>query len=342
VAAEDLQLFTDYFVKTKKWFSYEYLQQKMDSFKYSSSDTRDKPVCPSEKKKKIPGGAWQVITFLRLYPLFVGDKIQDHTDDVWTALLKLTEIVEITVAPEIHPSFLAHLQVLIHDYLCLRVSSFPHHPLKCKHHYLSHYSRLALELGPFLKNWSLRFESKHTFFKSIMRVLRCYKNVTLSVSEKHQLFQVLLRMAGSCKLDFEVSEQLKFCSGMYSREIQRAVLDAGVVGEEVTECVKVVVKGVEYKRGKVLVVRQEAHQYNVIMGRIALILIDGCEKPHFVVEKLQTEYIQSLRLFELKETIGYECLAPDNLLSREPLHVYTINCVPCVKLKHGLVSCEMI
>lgn len=342
VAAYDLQLFTNYFVKTKKWFSYDYLQKRMDSFKYSSSDNRDQPVCPTEKGKKVPGGAWQVITFLRLYPLFVGHKIQDPTDNVWTALLKLTEIVEITVAPDIHVSFVAHLQAVINDYLSLRVACFPLHPLKCKHHYIRHYSRLVLELGVLLKNWSLRFESKHSFFKSIMRVLRCYKNVTLSLSEKHQLFQVLQRMAGSRKPDIEVSDQVQFSIGMYACEIQAAVVDAGVHAGHVTECMKVVVKGVEYVRGKVLVVRQEAHQYNVIMGRIVLILIDDFERPYFVVEKLQAHYIQYLRLFELQESTGYECLGLDKLLSRDALHVYTLNSVPVVKLKHGLVACEMI
>ena len=68
---------------------------------------------------------------------------------------------------------------------------FPEHKLTTKHHFLSHYPYLIKCFGPLRHLWTLRFESKHRYFKSIIRHSPNYKNVLYSLSNKHQLLQIL-------------------------------------------------------------------------------------------------------------------------------------------------------
>lgn len=103
VVAYDVKLFLDILVKAG-WVSYVILNQRMRSFTYSISDQRDKLCIVSPKKKQIVGGAWQVMVFLRLLPLFIADKIKDIHSETWIAILILTEIVEIVCVPVIHKS----------------------------------------------------------------------------------------------------------------------------------------------------------------------------------------------------------------------------------------------
>jgi len=111
VITHDLALFIKNFVD-KQWITYKSLMSRIETFKYSTIDARDKPVPPCEGAKKLVGGAWQIWTLLRMLSLLIGDKIQNVHDPVWLAVLRLIEIMEIITAPVIHKSFLAHLQYI--------------------------------------------------------------------------------------------------------------------------------------------------------------------------------------------------------------------------------------
>jgi len=117
---------------------------------------------------RIVGGAWEIRTLLRFMPLIVSNDIKDNNDPIWHSLLLLTEIVEIICAPIIHKSFLPYLQVIINEYLDFRTQIFKKN-LRPKYHYISHYSYLIDQVGSLIKVWTLRFESKHTYFKRVIR-----------------------------------------------------------------------------------------------------------------------------------------------------------------------------
>lgn len=62
---------------------------------------------------------------------------------------------------------IAYLRVLIDEYLLCRIQTFPDNSLKPKHLYISHYPELIIQFGPLIRLWTLRFESKHTYFKQL-------------------------------------------------------------------------------------------------------------------------------------------------------------------------------
>uniref|UniRef100_A0A8C2BC44 Uncharacterized protein n=1 Tax=Cyprinus carpio TaxID=7962 RepID=A0A8C2BC44_CYPCA len=96
-------------------------------------------------------------------------------------------------APKIHANQVAYLKALIEQYIDSRFSLFPTIPLKPKHHFLLHYPELILHFGPLIRLWTLRFESKHTFFKQCARKLHNFKNLNSTLAERHQLLQAYLQ-----------------------------------------------------------------------------------------------------------------------------------------------------
>lgn len=225
IVSHDVPLVMTYFVR-KKWFTYELLNRRIDSFQYSTHDQRDKPTKIPPKCNRLVGGAWQLLTFIRLFPLLIGDKIQNIDDDVWISFLRLTEIVEIVCSPEVHKDFIPYLSNIVDEYLGRRTSLFPETKLRPKHHSLTHYAEMLGKLGPLMKVFTLRFESKHTFFKRTMRVLRCFKNITLSLAEKHELFQSYLRAGAGSRDSTQILDITELRIHNFSNAIQSAIVKA--------------------------------------------------------------------------------------------------------------------
>uniref|UniRef100_A0AAR2JY98 SAM domain-containing protein n=1 Tax=Pygocentrus nattereri TaxID=42514 RepID=A0AAR2JY98_PYGNA len=76
--------------------------------------------------------------------------------------------MELICAQKISLSQTAYLDILIQEYLESRSEI----PLKPKHHFLLHYAALLLKFSPLIRLWTLRFESKHSYFKRCARHLK--------------------------------------------------------------------------------------------------------------------------------------------------------------------------
>jgi len=158
----DLAMCLNYLIKTKMWFSYESLNDRLRSFPGESSN---KPNALPIKGAKLGGHAAQNWWLLRFLPLLVHDRISDAENAVWQLVLLLREIVEFVCAPRLSEPQIAYMKVLIEEYVEMRLQLFPHVNLRPKHHYLLHYADLTLKFGPLIHTWTMRFESKHSYFK---------------------------------------------------------------------------------------------------------------------------------------------------------------------------------
>ncbi len=189
VLSYDVALYLKYFIKKKTWFTYSILNRRIKQFKYCGSDASTKPCEVSPHGVKLSGQAVQNWNFLRLLPLIIGDRVKDTADDVWQLTLQLKDIVDMICAQKISVPQVAYLDVLIQEYLESRKTLFPETGLKPKHHYLRHYPEMILKFGPLIRLWTMRFESKHSYFKRCARNLKNFKNLCLTLSERHQLLQ---------------------------------------------------------------------------------------------------------------------------------------------------------
>jgi len=69
--------------------------------------------------------------------------------------------------------------------------------MKPKHHFVSHYAELTRRYGPLSHYSTLRFESKHSFFKDVIKDCGNFKNVCTMLAQRHQHLQCYLFASGN-------------------------------------------------------------------------------------------------------------------------------------------------
>ena len=127
--------------------------------------------------------------------------------------------MEYIFAPITTTDKLEFLQMLIQDFLAEFTHLYPERPLTPKMHYLVHMPSWMKRLvsvattttvklnisstdinrcGPLIRNWCMRFEAKHSYFKKMAQTLGSYKNVAKTVSTRHQYYKCY-KMACSVK-----------------------------------------------------------------------------------------------------------------------------------------------
>ncbi|KAK3917100.1 LOW QUALITY PROTEIN: Putative thiol protease R355 [Frankliniella fusca] len=252
VICYDLKLFIKYFI-SEGWFDIDELNYLIDSFPHSVEDMKDRPPIIKKKRKKgLAGGAWQLITFLRLFPLILFGRIDDPNDAVWKCLLLLRDIAAFCVAPEVPVSHLPALQCLIDEYLVTRRHLFPTVPLRCKHHYLTHYCEQFISLGPLVKCFTLRFESKHCFFTRSWKSSNNSINILQTLSYKHEYLQSWVRSGGGILCETETGPRSPLVSSMYASSVVNA-LSKKIPSLQCEVCDHVKVKGTAYRKGDVVI-----------------------------------------------------------------------------------------
>lgn len=131
------------------------------------------------------------------------------------------------------------------QYVQMRVDIFPDSPIKPKHHFLLHYPDLILKFGPLIHLWTMRFESKHTYFKQCARKLHNFKNLSSTLAERHQLLQAYLHAGNVFPPVLQVGQANEFNAHMYNFAIQEAVRLSNLTGS-IMETAMVTYKGTTY------------------------------------------------------------------------------------------------
>ena len=115
----------------------------------------------------------------------IGSSIPEHQPS-WEMLMDLKEIVEIVVSSTFSEEMLCYLERKLSDHRKLLIDCFPDFNLRPKHHFMEHYPHLIRCFGPLVELWTMRCESKHSFFKKVVHDIHNFKNVLLTLSSKHQ------------------------------------------------------------------------------------------------------------------------------------------------------------
>lgn len=335
VLSYDVALYLKYFIKKKAWFTYSILNRRINQFKYCASDASTKPCEVSPHGAKLSGQAVQNWNFLRLLPLIIGDKVKDTADNVWQLTLQLKDIVDMICAQKISVPQVAYLDVLIQEYLESRMALFPESGLKPKHHYLRHYPEMILKFGPLIRLWTMRFESKHSYFKRCARNLKNFKNLCLTLSERHQLLQAYLSAGSMGKAVFQVKNGSPFYSGLYSKAIQDAVRQFDFTETNTKVTVEILYKGTSYKKGQFLVTGNiDSMQF----GELVLILIKN-DTVHFLMSVYTAEFLSEYHLYSVrKDNEKMQCLNISDLIDFYPLPSYIKDGCQIVPLKHSVLS----
>lgn len=330
----DLSLYLNYFLK-EKWFSIEFLNFLITDFKFMSNDALCKPACFQEKSKRLSGNACQNWALIRFLPVMLYNKI-DANDPVWKLVIMLKEIVEYVCAPQISLDQVAEMKLLINEYLEQRKSIFSDVPLRPKHHYMQHYPDLTVKFGPLIRLWTLRFESKHSYFKRVVAASKNFKNLTSMLSNKHQLLQAYLMNGVLFSEEWAPEKSFPFNLLHYNTDMQNAVKNV-VVESRLSVCEKITIRGVQYSIEQFICIERIKENNNCLFGKIMLILFG--QRIYFIVKCVIGEWDYEHGLYELQgenSPLNVICVDVKDLKNFYPLSCYSRCNLNLITLKHKL------
>jgi len=284
------------------------------------------------RKKSLGGNATKNLYLLRFLPLLVGDRVP-HGDRVWECLMCLREIILYVYAEAISEHEIIILENLIREHRHIFHVAFPGKLTKPKHHYLEHYPQLIREFGPLVNYQTIRFEAKHAVLKRIVHQTMNFKNVCLTLAERHQLQMTYLLASGAYfKSDLETkSAHQKSIESMST--VQKHVISKEIpAAVEITVYKEVTILGQKYFTDTYL-------PHGFVLGHPEFCRIDTIfsyeETVYFLCTHFQSSFCLHNRAYEIFETAKCHLLKHRDLISYCPLYAYPNN-GNWIYLKHGV------
>ena len=316
----------------KGWFSEEYLNSKINGFKFDTIVAASKALPIKKSSTKLSGNASQNWCFLRFLPLFVVYVLKDPNDPVWQLLLQLRLIVQLICAPAIKLEDISCMAFLIDDYVHARLTLFPQVMLRPKHHYMQHYPYLTYQFRPLIHLWTLRFEAKHSYFKRMLRFTGNFVNAAQTLATRHQMLNAYLLETGV----FEPEMQCTYDSStQYAPDVLN-MLSMSCDTSKASVCKSVVYRGTHYTAGQYVVLSKR--DLDVVAGKV-MMLAQLENEVLLVVNMCLAHFVFALGVHELVPSGGdLSCIAISNLHDYYPLFPYNIvhGCSHLV-LKHQIV-----
>ena len=321
-----LEQIVRYFVDNH-FFTLQQLNHKIRTFSYAPCDRPNKPSPFADELAnfKIKQTASQCWCFLRLLPLFVYEWVP--TDDACLYLLvDLLDIVDLICAPVISPGEVHFLNDLICHFMEGYFSTFEEASVTPKAHFLTHYARQIMHFGPLIHSgFTLRFESKHNYFKELAHRTKNRKNLCKSLAERHQYQQCLYH---SCKCFLQGNEALQTINGrLYPvRLLKNAVqyLLSPLLGgnENVYQATTVTVNGTKYPTSCCVVHGFDDDEYQ--FGRVSCIFVIG-GMEYLLLDTLTTQkFNREVHGYIVSETREVKLCRVSDLQDYHPLGLYTL------------------
>lgn len=324
---------------SKKLFTLDELNKAILSFPYKWSDKTNKPHVVQKNqlgRKTIGGNAHENWALIRFLPFLIGAQVPED-EPAWLLLMDLKDIVELVVAPVHTDESISYLEIKIVDHRQRYVELFPDVRLLPKQHFLEHYPHLIRCFGPLVQLWTMRFESKHSFFKQIVKHTSCYKNVPLTLASKHQFmiaFHINSPSYGKPSLD--VTHVSTVPVDVLREEVVESVRSNYPNVSEVCLARNASRDGITYSKGMVVA-------YGSVSGLpefaeiIQMCVVNG--ELFLMVKLLCGWYRDHYRAFELSSSPSreFKLVALDELTDNYPLADYMIGSSRMVTLKRHII-----
>ena len=186
----DVQFLVDYIINKEKLLSVQEFNANLSKCKLSERDARNRPnpFKHRAKNSKYEGSAGQLRVLSRIMTVVLSPII-DQSEEAGKMIIKLQEVAEIVTAPKLTLDEIEqNMTEIIESYLDMRISAISSLDMpntRPKHHYLSHYPECFKNYGPLISVWAMRMESKHTYFKSVLRASKNFKNVSKTCATRY-------------------------------------------------------------------------------------------------------------------------------------------------------------
>lgn len=310
----------------KGFITFDGLNRRIKLFPYKYSDKVNKPqqiAKASFGKRRISGNGHENWALLRLLPLMIGSRIPEQ-EPSWEILMDLKEIVDIIVSTTLSEEILCYLESKISDHRKLLLVTFPDFKFLPKHHFIEHYVQLIRCFGPLVDLWTMRFESKHSFFKKVVHDVFNFKNVLLTLFSKHQQMMAYYIDGQNLfkpKLYIGSVDRVKISS---LEEKPRTAIEKKYPHQDTVSLAKDVhLYGTQYVKGMIVSAGQGSGLPDFYK---ILNIVVNFEKVSFITTKLSSWYMEHYRSYEVIDS-GYtdiEILDPEALNDYHPLTAYPV------------------
>ncbi|XP_028418042.1 uncharacterized protein LOC114542794 isoform X2 [Dendronephthya gigantea] len=179
------------FIMVDKFFTLDQFNHALSAFPYGVCDIKNKPSLVKNVNLSdyhLRQSASQMWCLSRILPFLVHKWIPEGNDD-WELFTDLMHIVDILFAPVIEKGTTLYLRLIISEYLEQFKRLYPERKLIPKQHFMVHYPNQILRYGPLVRNWCMRFEAKHHYFKLLAQTVGCFKNIAKTLATRHQRLQ---------------------------------------------------------------------------------------------------------------------------------------------------------
>ncbi|KAE8738154.1 hypothetical protein FOCC_FOCC016374 [Frankliniella occidentalis] len=290
-----------------KWFNWNYVNAKVKFVNGKNANVTIREINP--KKKKIVGSASSNLRLLQVITLALIDRVEDPSHEAWQMIVKLQEFMKLVCAHEISLDQTFRIDVLAEQYVNLRKSVIPQVTLKCKHHYILHYGELTRMYGP-LQRWStIRFESKHQYFKSASKHAPNFINPTMSFSYRHQYMQAYLREGNLFPTAVSADSVTQYRSELYSAEVNRALEECGPFHSETYVAVKSEYHGIKYSLGEIIMLEENNDGQIRCLSIDLMLVVENYKALVFIGAEKYVIYHSHLGIYEIVPSTNSSCIS---------------------------------
>lgn len=191
VAPLEVRLMLRHFIYEEKLFDLELLNHRMSCFDYGYEGEKNKPSVILNLRTSdnaVKQTASQMWCLMQALPFLIGDLVSEKSQH-WHLFILLREICSIVFAPVVTYGLAVFLKQLVIEHHTLFKKLYDRNLIP-KHHFMIHYSRMMVMFGPISRMWCMRFESKHNPLKKHAHVVGNFKNISKTLSYKHQIQQM--------------------------------------------------------------------------------------------------------------------------------------------------------
>ncbi|CAF1319937.1 unnamed protein product [Adineta steineri] len=274
--------------------TYSKIQERMEQFIYGYFDSRDKPpaiLIKHLQKNKITANK---------LPSFIVYK-------------QLREIVDLVLSMPFRKHWLPILRDLSHAFQRSMIEHLPRQIVP-KVHYCTEYDQVISDYGPAIKQWSMRYESYHFYFKKIALRTNNYKNLQKTLATRYRLKQAFssFKMTQLNHNDQAIKIQ-KIKNNIFNNEMKCAIISHfGNIdmSKDLLQCHKFRYENIEYCRSSVYIISlmnlTETPKFVQVVNIIKL-----THKWWLLVDMLATiGYDDKLCAWEIKSMDKYDLLDP--------------------------------
>jgi len=285
-------------------FTIEQFNKRITNFDFGHFK-KDKPALIL-RDHLVDGGflrqsAAQIFTLAHMLPLLIADWIQcenSHLIEHINCYITLLQIMNICLAYEIHEESIELLTRMIEVYITRFINLYPD-SIVPKFHFLIHVPRYIKLFGPPRQQWCFRFEACHAYFKSLVPVVRNFKNMALTMSYRHQsrLFSKLASYPGTSSKKFLyegdyvalcIGTSVLLCNLPYAKIFHEIINESEWLTCQIMRSPKVTVHGSTYHCKSIILL--ECYEDDLpVFGEVDEIFIFDKEIL-LVISTLQTQY----------------------------------------------------